>query len=187
VRFNAWHNTYVQAKQEVEAVDGVVRHPSNPTVAGSIPAGRALTRHYVLVHAFLILVVTRGLVPGILGALTPRAFTTGHPPRFPALSVDEVAYELKHPWGVPPAPALRSKANLANRRRCASSLLWTAPATSQQPLVGVSSRSRVRLTRHRGTRRQSAHHIPHADRFRDDQNLEHAGPANGSLVRKPRR
>jgi hypothetical protein len=37
----------------------VVDHPSNPMVAGSIPPGRTLTRHYGLIHASSIMAVTR--------------------------------------------------------------------------------------------------------------------------------
>src|SRR3954452_1083491 len=36
---------------------------TNPMVAGSIPAGRALTRHYVVIHAYVIMLVTRRLLP----------------------------------------------------------------------------------------------------------------------------
>src|SRR3954467_2739168 len=49
----------LKAKQQVEGQVSRVRHPSNAMVAGSIPAGRALIRDYVLVHAFRIMLVVR--------------------------------------------------------------------------------------------------------------------------------
>ena len=49
----------LQPEPQVEGLVGAVHHPSNPTVAGSTPAGRAFTRHHVLVHASLIVLVVR--------------------------------------------------------------------------------------------------------------------------------
>ena len=49
----------LQAKSQVEALVGVVGHASNPTVAGSIPAGRALTSAHAVIHPLVIMLVVR--------------------------------------------------------------------------------------------------------------------------------
>src|SRR3954470_23243957 len=64
----------------VEGRVGAVGTSSNPTVAGSIPAGRAPTKHHALIHALLIMLVTR-VAP--MGPATGLSARHGALPRHP--------------------------------------------------------------------------------------------------------